>query len=163
MKLLMNKKILSKLIKKIIKKQFMINIFMKEKNNIKNVKNGQSTIEFILLTPFLIIICFAVFQLGYVIYLQNNLENVTHEVARVISTTNSNIAGEEILDKRSYLYRNSRIEININPMKEENRKIGDILGVNISIFYSGFGDLINKVFGKPIKISSQASMRMECE
>lgn len=157
MKLLINKKILSK---KIIKEQFILSIFAKKENNIKN---GQSTIEFILLTPFLIIICFAVFQLGYVIYLQNNLENITHEVARVISTTNSNMAGEEILNKNNYLYRNSEIKININPLKEEYRKVGDILDVSISISYNGFGNLIMEIFKKPIQISSQASMRMECE
>lgn len=144
----------------------ILNFKEKRKNNIKQLyfsKNGQSTIEFILLIPFLIITCFAVFQLGYVIYLQNNIKQLSREVARVITTSNSNILGEEIVKKNNDLYERLNFDINIEPALETSRKVGDILKVKVSINYDGFGDLIIKLSGKPLLIYSQTSMRMECE
>ncbi|MCL5771563.1 MAG: pilus assembly protein [Actinobacteria bacterium] len=144
----------------------ILNFKEKRKNNIKQLyfsKNGQSTIEFILLIPFLIITCFAVFQLGYVIYLQNNIKQLSREVARVITTSNSNMLGEEIVKKNNDLYERLNFDINIEPTLETSRKVGDILKVKVSINYDGFGDLIIKLFGKPLLIYSQTSMRMECE
>ena len=144
----------------------VLNFKEKRKNNIKQLyfsKNGQATIEFILLIPFLIITCFAVFQLGYVIYLQNNTKQMSREVARVITTSNSNMLGEEIIKKNNDLYERLNFDINIEPALETSRKVGDILKVKVSINYDGFGDLIKKLFGKSLLIYSQTSMRMECE
>ena len=65
-------------------------IFIKLFKSIKNKVDGQSTIEFILLIPFIFLVICMVFQLGYTFYIQNNLEQICRELARIIATTNSN-------------------------------------------------------------------------
>lgn len=124
---------------------------------------GQSTVEFILLIPFLIITCIAVFQLGYVIYLQNNIKQLSREAARVVSTTNLNSLGRKIIKDNNNLYEDLDFQINISPDPETERKVGDIVKIGIKINYEGFGGLIKTIFGKPISIYSESTMRMECE
>ena len=124
---------------------------------------GQSTVEFILLIPFLIITCIAVFQLGYVIYLQNNIKQLSREAARVVSTTNLNSLGRKIIKDNNNLYEDLDFQINISPDPENKRKVGDIVKIGIKINYEGFGGLIKTLFGKPISIYSESTMRMECE
>jgi uncharacterized protein (UPF0333 family) len=124
---------------------------------------GQSTVEFILLIPFLIITCIAVFQLGYVIYLQNNIKQLTREAVRVISTTNSNSQCSKIIKDNNNLYEDLNFQVIISPEPEIQRKVGDIVKVGIKINYEGFGGLIANILGKPISIYSESAMRMECE
>lgn len=126
-------------------------------------KNGQSTVEFTLLIPFLIITCIAVFQLGYVIYLKNNIKQMSREAVRVVSTTNSNVLGEEIMREGVSLSDGMTLDMIIEPSSQESRKVGDIVEVKISLNYSGFGGMITKLFGKPLLIYSENSMRMECQ
>jgi len=125
--------------------------------------NGQSTVEFVLLIPFLIITCIAVFQLGYVIYLQNNIKQLSGEAARVVSTTNSNSLGIKMIKDSNNMYENLNFIISISPETEGHRKVGDIVKIGIKINYDGFGGLISEIFGKPIPIFSESTMRMECE
>lgn len=145
---------------KIVK--FKENIKIKIKKLFFN-KNGQATVEFILLIPFLIITCIAVFQLGYVIYLQNNIKQLSSEAARIVSTTNSNESGEKAIKRNNNLYDGLNFDINIEPNLWKARKVGEIVTVGIAINYEGFGGLIKKLFGKSILIYSESSMRMECE
>jgi len=125
--------------------------------------NGQSTVEFVLLIPFLIITCIAVFQLGYVIYLQNNIAQLSREAARIVSTTNSNILGSKIIKDSNNKYEDLNFMISISPEPEEQRKVGDIVKIGIKINYDGFGGLISEIFGKPISLYSESTMRMECQ
>ena len=124
---------------------------------------GQSTVEFILLIPFLIITCIAVFKLGYVIYLQNNIKQLSREAARVVSTTNSNSLCTKIIRDNNNLYEDLNFQISISPEPEAQRKVGNIVKIGIKINYEGFGGLITNIFGKPIPIYSESIMRMECE
>ncbi|MCL4376909.1 MAG: pilus assembly protein [Actinobacteria bacterium] len=126
-------------------------------------KNGQSTVEFTLLIPFLIITCIAVFQLGYVIYLKNNIKQMSREAVRAVSTTNSNVLGEEVMREGVSLSDGMTLDMMIEPSLQESRKVGDIVKVKISLNYSGFGGMITKLFGKPLLIYSENSMRMECQ
>ena len=124
---------------------------------------GQSTVEFILLIPFLIITCIAVFQLGYVIYLQNNIKQLSREAARVVSTTNSNGLCTKIINDNDNLFEDLNFQISISPELEAKRKVGSIVKIGIKINYEGFKGLITNIFGKPITIYSESIMRMECE
>jgi uncharacterized protein (UPF0333 family) len=124
---------------------------------------GQSTVEFILLIPFLVITCIAVFQLGYVIYLQNNIKQLSREAARVVSTTNSNSLCTKIINDNNNLFEDLNFQISISPEPESKRKVGNIVKIGIKINYEGFKGLITNIFGKPITIYSESIMRMECE
>jgi hypothetical protein len=144
---------------------------MEKRNFKKNIiiskiffnNNGQSTIEFILLIPLLITTCIAVFQFGFVIFLQNNVKQLSREAARVITTTNSNSLGIKIIKDSNNLYKDLNFQIIISPESEQERKVGDIVKIGIGINYEGFGSLIKTILGKPISIYSENSMRMECE
>ncbi|MCE5329143.1 pilus assembly protein [bacterium] len=126
-------------------------------------KNGQATVEFILLIPFFITIFLIVSQLGYIVYLQNNIKQLSREAARIISTTNSNDLGINLINQSKMAGEELSLNININPYQDTQRKVGDMLKVGISLNYSGFGDLIKKLFGKTLLIYSESCMRMECE
>jgi hypothetical protein len=130
--------------------------------NIFSGSNGQSTVEFILLLPFLIITCIAVFQAGYAMYLQNNIKQLSREAARIIATTNSNTIAMKIIKDNSGLYRGLDFEATISPDLETQRKVGDIATVKIRAGYDGIGGIIRKISGKSIIIYSESSMRMEC-
>jgi len=125
--------------------------------------NGQSTVEFILLIPFLIFTCLAVFQLGYVIYVQNNINQLSREAARVITTTNSNSLCAKIIKDGNNLYKDLDLRVSISPDCENDRKVGDIVKIGIKINYEGFGGLIESILGRPIIIYSESNMRMECQ
>ena len=124
---------------------------------------GQSTVEFILLIPFLIFTCFAVFQFGYVIYIQSNIKQLSREAARIITTTNSNSLCKDIIKDCNDFNEDLNFQIIISPDSETDRKVGDIVKIGIKINYEGFGGLIENILGKPIVIYSDSIMRMECE
>lgn len=126
-------------------------------------KNGQATVEFILLIPFFIITFLTVSQLGYIVYLQNNIKQLSREAARTISTTNSNDSGIQIINQNKIPGNKLGCSIRINPDQETQRKVGDMIKVGISLNYDGFGGLIKKISGKTLLIYSESSMRMECE
>lgn len=143
-----------------------INIYKNTKTRFKKIiinKNGQATIEFILLIPFLITVFLIVSQLGYVIYLQNGIKQLSREAARIISTTNSNYLGMQIINQSKTISENLDLDIKIIPFENTQRKVGDMLKVCISLDYDGFAGLIKKVFGKTLPIRSESCMRIECE
>jgi hypothetical protein len=138
-----------------------INYFIKKHFNIY-IKNGQSTIEFIMVLPFVIIISFVFLQLGYLIYLQNNIEQSAREAARIIATTNSN-------DKAAYFIRNNLTgkyimfdNICFIPGSESERRTGEYIKVKISIKYGGFGNILESFTGKKVILNAESTMRMEC-
>ena len=138
-------------------------IFIKLFKSIKNKVDGQSTIEFILLIPFIFLVICMIFQLGYTFYIQNNLEQICRELARIIATTNSNEMALGFLNQNSFLKNLNSYDINIFPSLEGERKIGSFVQVSINASYEGVFGIIKEVFKKNIIISSESSMRMECE
>jgi len=138
-------------------------IFIKLLENINKKIDGQSTIEFILLIPFIFLIIFMVFQLGYTFYIQNNLEQICRELARIIATTNSNETALGFLNQNSFLKNLNSYDVSIVPSLESERKIGGFVQVSINASYEGVFGIIKEVFKKNIIISSESSMRMECE
>jgi len=138
-------------------------IFIKLFKSIKNKVDGQSTIEFILLIPFIFLVICMVFQLGYTFYIQNNLEQICRELARIIATTNSNEMALGFLNQNSFLKNLNSYDINIFPSLEGERKIGSFVQVSINASCEGVFGIIKEVFKKNIIISSESSMRMECE
>lgn len=138
-------------------------IFIKLFKSIKNKVDGQSTIEFILLIPFIFLVICMIFQLGYTFYIQNNLEQICRELARIIATTNSNEMALGFLNQNSFLKNLNSYDINIFPSLEGERKIGSFVQVSINASCEGVFGIIKEVFKKNIIISSESSMRMECE
>lgn len=115
-------------------------------------KDGQATVEFILLIPFFIIIFLTVSQLGYIIYLQNNIKQLSREAARTISTTNLNDLGIRLINQNKIPGDELNCSISINPDQKTQRKVGDMVKVGISLNYGGFGGLIKKLFNKTLII-----------
>jgi len=123
--------------------------------------SGQSSIEFVLVVPLLIIVILVVSQLGYIVYLQNNLEQAAREGARVLSTTNSNSAAiNQVFDICQSL-DSSRLNIEISPDNPGDRKVGDMARIKLLYSYGGIADFLNIITGRDFLIKSSSIMRME--
>ncbi|MDD3519801.1 MAG: pilus assembly protein [Actinomycetota bacterium] len=133
------------------------------KNYLKNNREkGQSSIEFILVLPFVIVIFLVFFQLGYCAYLQNNIEQSAREAARIISTTNSNAEAFNMI-KLNLTKKNLVLDnISFYPGSESARRIGDYIKVRISISYGGFAHILENLIGQKIILKAESVMRMEC-
>jgi Flp pilus assembly protein TadG len=124
---------------------------------------GQSSVEFVLVLPLLIIIVLAVSQLGFCTYLKNVLEHAASEAARVVSTTNSeNLAREQVYDICSNLDAEN-LNFSINPSSGAERNTGDFFTVKLSYKNAGIFNFISKVLKRDLLIESTCVMRMECK
>lgn len=124
--------------------------------------NGQSTLEFALVFPFLIMLVLICLQLGYVVYLNNMLEQSARECCRVISTTNSNAAGQRIIYDICPSKLEGRLHIDIIPADPGKRKVGDMLEVNVYLEDIFLFNLMKKTTGLRPSLRSISIMRMEC-
>ncbi len=128
-------------------------------------KEGQATLEFVLLMPLIIMVILVVSQSGQMVYRKNILQQAARESVRVISTTNSNDMAIQAVIK-VYGSKNNVIPgIEIQPGNGSERKLGDI--VTISLIDNGdYGvlwSIISAATGKKILLKADSSMRMECQ
>jgi len=123
---------------------------------------GQSSIEFVLVIPVLIIVILAVFQLGYYIYCKNILIHAAREGARVLATTNSSsLAIQQVLRSCNSL-EIGMLDIELNPPSNNARSTGDFASIDLSYRYGGIGDFLSIIMNRDIYIESTCLMRMEC-
>ena len=126
----------------------------------KNI--GQSTIEFVLVIPILIIVILTVSQFGLLIYLQNILEQSCREGVRIISTTNSNSMSYGVINRLCSDLDKNNLKIKIKPEKGSVRKVGTMVSVNLIYRYGGISNIIYFFMGKELILKAKSSMRMEC-
>ena len=135
-------------------------IFNRSKKTINGV-DGQSTIEFIMIIPVIIVLVLAASQAGYAAYRKNVLQQASREGARIISTTNDNSLAIKIIDNICRTEGNN-ISINIDPERASDRKMGDMVTVSLKDYPEGLFSIIEKISGKEAVIRAGSSMRMEC-
>jgi hypothetical protein len=124
---------------------------------------GQSSVEFVLILPVLVIILLVMSQLGYCTYLKNVLEHAASEAARVVATTNSeNMAYGQIYDICSGLDTRN-LDIRISPSSGAKRITGDFFTVRLSYKNAGIFNFISKALKKDFLIESVCMMRVECK
>lgn len=140
----------------------MIRIMEKIYKYFKKGSNGQSTLEFVMLIPFLVIIVLTVSQLGYMVFQKNLLEQASHEGVRILATTNSNQEAYESIKNACAGLDLDDLDINIQPTNRDERRIGDLASVELVYRSRGIFILIEKILGKKILISARSSMRIEC-
>jgi len=106
-------------------------------------QKGQSTLEFVMIIPFVIIIILAASQIGFTVYKKNIIQQASREAARIISTTNDNdlaiATTERLCGKDS--------EIIIEPASASNRGVGDMVTVYISQSPGGLMKLMEEILG----------------
>ncbi len=129
---------------------------------IRKGSRGQSTLEFVMLIPFLIIIVLTVSQLGYMVFQKNILEQASREGVRIIATTNSNQQAYQTINRICSSLDLGNLRINIIPANRNERVIGDLATIEIDYRSRGIFILIEKILGKKIFISARSSMRIEC-
>ncbi len=126
-----------------------------------NKESGQSTLEFVMIIPIIIVLVLAASQAGYAVYRKNVLQQASREGARIISTTNDNgmaikvirnICGTEGVDTI----------ISIKPESASDRKMGDLVTISLTDCPGGLFGIIEKISGKKAVIRAGSSMRMEC-
>jgi uncharacterized protein (UPF0333 family) len=137
----------------------MRNIFFSIK--IKSNK-GQSTLEFAMIIPFILLVVFAVSQIAYIVYIQNKLTQAAREGVRVLCVTNSNNRMEEQISKALWGLDESKVIIESNSSIESDRRIGDSVEVTVCYAYPGFLGLADTFLKEGLKIKAKASMMMEC-
>ena len=140
----------------------MIRIKEKIYKYLKKGSRGQSTLEFVLLMPFLIIIVLTVSQLGYMVFQKNILEQASREGVRMVATTNSNEKAYQSIKKICSSLDLDDLDISIMPAGRSERVVGDLATIELVYRSRGIFILIEKILGKKILISASSSMRMEC-
>lgn len=128
-------------------------------------KEGQATLEFVLLIPVIIMVILVVSQSGQMVYRKNILQQAAREGVRVISTTNSNKMAIQAVVKVCGSEEGAVPDIIIQPNNEGERRLGDIVTVSLTdgSSYSGFWRIIFDILGKKIFLKGESSMRMECQ
>ena len=128
-------------------------------------KEGQATLEFVLLIPVIIIVILVVSQSGQMVYRKNILQQAAREGVRVVSTTNSNKMAIQAVVKVCGSEEGAVPDIIIQPDNEGERRLGDIVTVSLTddSLYSGFWSIISGAVGKKISLKGESSMRMECQ
>ncbi|HAJ95014.1 MAG TPA: hypothetical protein DCP02_02160 [Actinobacteria bacterium] len=122
---------------------------------------GQSTIEFIMIIPVIIVLVLAASQAGYTIYRKNVLQQASREGARIISTTNDNSMAIKVIRNICGI-EGKNTSISIDPERASDRKIGDMVTISLMDCPGGLFNIIEKISGKKAVISAGSSMRMEC-
>ncbi len=121
-------------------------------------QKGQSTLEFVMIIPFVIIIILAASQIGFTVYKKNIIQQASREAARIISTTNDNNLA--IATIKRLCGKDS--EIIIEPASASNRGVGDMVTVYISQSPGGLMKLMEEILGDAVKVKADTSMMMEC-
>jgi hypothetical protein len=128
-------------------------------------KEGQATLEFVLLIPVIIIVILVVSQSGQMVYRKNILQQAAREGVRVVSTTNSNKMAIQAVIKVCGSKNNIIPDIKIKPCNESERKLGDIVTVSLidTNEHSTLWSIFSAATGKKILLKADSSMRMECQ
>ncbi len=139
-----------------------INKSKKNLNFLTGKLEGQASIEFILVIPFLILIILAVSHLGLLIYQQNILEQAAREGARIVATTNSNQEAYRCIKKVCLNLDQNKLDINITPGDRASREVGDMVEVIVSYNHGGAAFLTEIFTVRGSLIKAKSIMRMEC-
>ena len=128
-------------------------------------KEGQATLEFVLLIPLIIMVILVVSQSGQMVYRKNILQQAAREGVRVVSTTNSNKMAIQAVIKVCGSKNNIIPDIKIEPGNETERKLGDIVTISLidTSEHSAMWSIISATIGKKILLKADSSMRMECQ
>ncbi len=146
----------------------MLKVILEMNNNKKNLKisagriEGQASLEFTLIIPFLVLIILTVSHFGLLVYQKNILEQAAREGARVIATANSNQEAYECIRKVCSSLDRDKLDIKITPESEASRKVGDMIEVVLLYRCTGITRLLEIFSGRDISIKAKSNMRMEC-
>lgn len=139
----------------------MKNVIKKAIKKTQRGSRGQSTLEFVLLMPFIAFLVLICFQLGYIIYLNNLMEQSAREGCRAVSTTGSDEhCAEVIFDLCPEALKDS-IDIKIYP-DSTHRRVGDIVKVDVMIKDIILFNLLRQISNLDPELHASSFMRMEC-
>lgn len=124
--------------------------------------DGQASLEFALVVPFIVLIIIIVSHIGLFIYQKNILEQASREGARIVATTNSSHKTFNCVRDFCSGLDQDRLNISIDPEDRDSRKVGDMVTVTLSYKYSGIAKIFTVFTGKDIFIKVKSNMRMEC-
>lgn len=127
---------------------------------LKKDEKGQSMVEFALVLPIILVVCFATIQFGYTLNNYLILTGLARDAARVGSYTNDDEAIKNYISANNPSLDGSKITITIIPDETTGRKSGDPLTVNlgypVTLLIPSFESMLG---GKTL--SSAITMRVE--
>ncbi len=126
-----------------------------------NKAGGQSTLEFIMIIPIIIVLVLAASQAGYAVYRKNVLQQASREGVRIISTTNDNSMAIKVIRNICGTEGINTI-ISIDPESASDRKMGDLVTISLTDCPGGLFSIMEKISGEKVVIRAGSSMRMEC-
>jgi Flp pilus assembly protein TadG len=128
-----------------------------------NNKKGQSSLEFILVLPLLILAILIISQSGYIIYTRNLLENAAEQAARAVAVTNSNNLASEYIRQNCSLAGQDKLSIDISPQNPSSRHVGDYVTVTVSYNVKNILSLYMLLPGMHEPLKGSCTVRMESE
>jgi hypothetical protein len=123
-----------------------------------NDDKGQSTLEFVMIIPLIIILVLAASQIGLTVYSRMQLQQASREAARIISTTNRNDLAVKAVE--SICGIDTRVDI--DPDDHQKRRLGDIVTIRVLRKPEGLFEVVEWIIGREVILNAAASMRMEC-
>ncbi|MBC7334640.1 MAG: pilus assembly protein, partial [Actinobacteria bacterium] len=102
------------------------------KNAFYSFQNGQATLEFALVIPVVIMVILAVSQFGYIVYVENLIQQASREGARVISTTNSNEKAYHTIGILCSNLNKESLDTFVFPQSPSSRNVGDLVTVQLT-------------------------------
>lgn len=120
---------------------------------------GQSTVEFVLLLPVLLLILMAIIEFGFMFNAYLSITHASREGARLgsIGGTDSEIVAEVKSNLPTLIPEN--IAVTITPAAT--RQHGQDVSVSVSYSYPAMMPLINAVIGDSVNLNAETAMRVE--
>jgi Flp pilus assembly protein TadG len=126
-------------------------------------QRGQSSLEFALVLPLLLLVILVLAQLGILLFSHLILVQAARDGVREGVVTNDNGAIIEKVRNSAALLDQSRVKITISPASSQSRGIGDSLTVSVQYQVSTVFPGLDRILPSFFTIRSSTSMRMEKE
>jgi hypothetical protein len=131
---------------------------LRSKKEILKNNKGQSTLEFVMVMPLIIILVLAAAQIGLTVYARMQMQQASREAARIIATTNK----DGLAIKAVKIICGEDVTVIIDPGDPQNRRLGDIVNIKVSRKPEGLHRIVEWVSSQEVILNAEAYIRMEC-
>lgn len=126
-------------------------------------REGQASLEMVLVMPLLFTIILAVTQIGHMVYVQNTIEQASREAVRVAATQNNMDRARQTAAAICQSLGDGRLKVDITHSGNGMPGIGDMVTVTVIYSYGGIANIIRNLWQRSLNIEASSMMRIECE
>ncbi|MFV9510501.1 TadE/TadG family type IV pilus assembly protein [Tepidibacillus sp. LV47] len=123
-------------------------------------EQGQSLVEFALVTPILLLLLLGIIEFGHIFYSYLMIENASRDGARYGSVWATDMEIKQIIEEKTYSLEPNNLTIIISPSYEYRQRGGKI---EVSIDYEVplWAPVWGEILPNPFPISAKTVMRVE--